>query len=389
LKVFDLNAINHLVLRKQHLTDSKIDDIVQIVRDINGLHATDPATPYLSLLARTNTFAKTRLDEELYVKRNLGKIRCMRKTVFALSKEMIPIAYSATKKMAQIASEKYSQYLGVTQKQYEETSKSVLKMLKGKGMTTKEVKKALRTELNISAIINLMCDEGLLIRGNPRHGWRSNIHTYYLFREYFPDINLNAIHEAKAKEVLVKQYIASFGPVNQNDVTWWTGFLKREAEEIIERLQDQITQIRISELKGSYFMLSSDSKLLQSLTPKKHVVNLLPSLDPYLMGYKDRERYLKCKYYEYVFDRSGNATSTILLDGEVIGVWDIAEKDEPSVKLFLFEEVKKAAFNSICLMAKKTGKFIVDKEVQIKECRSMVPLTQRTAGSVMTPLKDC
>ncbi len=181
-----LNVSNHLVLHKQHLTnDSKANDIIQIVRDMSGLHATSPTTPYLSLFARTRNFAKEQLDEELYIKRNLGKIRCMRKTVYVLSKEMIPIAYSATKKMVEPVSEKYSQYLGVTRKKYEEASKLILKTLKDRGMTAKEIKKALRTELNISAILNLMCDQGLLIRGNPRNGWKSNVHTYHLFRDFF------------------------------------------------------------------------------------------------------------------------------------------------------------------------------------------------------------
>jgi len=107
------------------------------------------------------------------------------------------------------------------------------------------------------------------------------------------------------------------------------------------------------------------------------------------MGYKEHERCLNPKYYYYVFDRSGNATSTILLNGEVIGVWDIAEKAEPLIKLFLFEEAEKTVLNDIRIMAKKIGKFIVDGEVQIKECTSMVPLTRRTAGGVMSPLKGC
>ena len=390
MSIFNLRVINHFVLRKQHLTEvSKIDNIVQIVKDINGLHATDPATPYLSLFARTRNFAKEQLDEELYIKRNLGKIRCMRKTIYILPKEMILMAYSATKKMVELASEKYSQYLGITRKQYEETSKSILKILEGTGMTAKEIKNVLRTGLNISAIVNLMCDQGLLIRGNPRHGWKSNIHIYYPFWNYFPDINLNAVNEEKAKELLIRQYIASFGPVSENDVAWWTGFLKREVMGILEGLQNQITQVEISNLKGSYLMLSSDLKSLQSLKLERHVLNLLPNLDPYLMGYKERERYLNPKYYNYVFDRSGNATSTILLNGEVIGVWDIAEKAEPLIKLFLFEEVEKTVLNDIRIMAKKVGKFIVDREVQIKECPSMVPLTRRTAGGVMSPLKGC
>jgi len=30
-----------------------------------------------------------------------------------------------------------------------------------------------------------------------------------------------------------------------------------------------------------------------------------------------------------------------LVDGRVVGVWDFMEDNEPSVKLFLFEDVKK------------------------------------------------
>jgi len=250
----NLKVVNHLVLRKQHLTGgSKIDNIVQIVRDVNSLHATAPTTPYLSLFARTRNFVKEHLDEELYVKRSLGKIRCMRKTVHVLSKEMIPIAYSATKRMVELASEKYSQYLGITRKEYEEMSKLVLRALRGKGMTTKEIKKALKTELNISAIVNLMCDQGLLIRGNPRNGWKSNIHTYYLFQDYFPDIDLNGVNEAKAKELLVKHYLASFGPVTENDVVWWTGLLRGEVRKILESFGDQITPDRNSKSERHLF----------------------------------------------------------------------------------------------------------------------------------------
>ena len=106
------------------------------------------------------------------------------------------------------------------------------------------------------------------------------------------------------------------------------------------------------------------------------------------MGYKERDRYLDSKNYNYIFDRAGNATSTILLNGETIGVWDVYEKPSPIVKLFLFEGVQNEVLKDIHSMAKKIGKFIMEKEVQIKECDSMTPLTRRKAGGVMSPLKD-
>jgi hypothetical protein len=385
----DFDRVNRFVLRKQHLTsESRIDDAVQIAGDISGLHATSPTTPYLSLYTRTPNFTTEQLDEELYIKRNLGKIRCMRTTVHVLPKEMIPIAYSATKRLSVPLSEKYGQYLGVGEKEFEENSKLILTMLKGKAMTAKEVKKALKSKLNISAIINLMCDKGLLIRGKPQSSWKSNIHTYHVFSEFLPDLNLDAINEAEARKLLTKRYIASFGPTTEKDIAWWAGFPNGEVKRASESLKNELTWVEISDLEANFLMLVSDWKQLQLQKHEaREVVNLLPSLDPYLMGYKHRERYLAPEHRDNVFDRSGNATSTILLNGKVIGVWDISEKPAPLVKLFLFEKVRKTVWKDIRSIAKRMGEFILNREVQIKECDSMIPLTRRTAGGVMSPLK--
>jgi hypothetical protein len=107
------------------------------------------------------------------------------------------------------------------------------------------------------------------------------------------------------------------------------------------------------------------------------------------MGYKDRERYIELKNYEYVFDRSGNVTSTILLDGRIIGVWDVAEKPKPILKVLFFSKIDKDTLDKAYKEAYRIGEFIMEKKIQIKECKQMTPLTKRTAGGFMTPLKDC
>ncbi|MHA1223796.1 MAG: DNA glycosylase AlkZ-like family protein [Candidatus Heimdallarchaeaceae archaeon] len=83
MKPFPLATINYFILSKHHLTPkTKIDNILQIAHDICGLHSTSQTTPYLSLFSRTNSFQKEDLEKEAYEKKNLGKIRCMRKTIF-------------------------------------------------------------------------------------------------------------------------------------------------------------------------------------------------------------------------------------------------------------------------------------------------------------------
>ncbi|MFB0504033.1 MAG: winged helix DNA-binding domain-containing protein [Candidatus Bathyarchaeia archaeon] len=370
--------------------DSRTDDIARIVKDVGGLHATSPKTPYLSVFSRAENFTRDRLDEELYVKRSLGKVRCMRKTVYILPKALIPVALSATRMMVELASERYSRYLGVTEREYSETSKLVLNVLKGEGMTANEIREALGTELNISAILNLMCDQGLLIRGNPRGGWKSNIHTYHLFHDYFPDIHLDKLDEERATVLLVQIYLRSFGPVTENDIVWWTGLNRTRIQEALRKIREETVLVKIGAFEDDFIMLKSDKALIEDINlPGKRILNLLPGLDSYLMGFKERQRYLDYEDYERVFDRSGNVTSTILLDGRVAGVWDFADDDEPLVKIFLFGKVEESVLNGIYLKAQDIGRFIADKEVGIRECDSMIPLTRRTAGGVMSPLKGC
>ena len=84
----NLNCVNRFRLHQQHLSDaSKTEDTVQIARDIYGLHATNPTAPYLSLFARARDFTRDKLDKELYVRKSLGKIRCVRTTVHVLPRE--------------------------------------------------------------------------------------------------------------------------------------------------------------------------------------------------------------------------------------------------------------------------------------------------------------
>ena len=381
----DLIVVNNSLLRKQHLLDNSTDDLAQIVRDIGGLHGTIPKTPYLSLFSRTKNFTKQQLDEELYTKRSLGRIRCVRKTVYILPKELLSTAFSATKSMVELTSKQYSQYLGVTKKDYIELSQQILRLLKGRGLTAKETKTELGTDLNVSAVMNLMCDQGLLIRGNPKSGWKSNLHTYYLFHDYFPDVNLNQPNKKHAIELLVQYYISSFGPVTENDIIWWTGLTKTLIQDALKKLE--VVSVNVEGLEGSFFLLKSDTAL-KEVSPRNRVVNLLPALDSYIMGFTERKRFLPHQYYNNVFDRSGNAAPTILVDGKVVGVWDFIADKKPAVKILLFEHPEHSTLTTIYSKAQQIGKFIADKEVTVKQCNSMLPLPSRTAGGFMSPLKN-
>ena len=150
-------------------------------------------------------------------------------------------------------------------------------------------------------------------------------------------------------------------------------------------MKDELISIKIDNMKNNFIIFQEDEKRLSDITTShKPVVNILPILDTYIMGYKERNRYLNQKNYYFIFDRSGNATNTIILNGHVIGIWDI---DEPYIKMFLLINIQTRIKKIITDKLIKIGIFYTDKKLKIKECKSMIPLNKRTAGSVMKPLK--
>jgi hypothetical protein len=386
-----LERVNQFTLNKHHLAKGKrSSDLVQVAEDVVGLHATNSTTPYLSLFARMQPFRKEMLDEALYVEHRVGKIRCVRNTIYIHTKEWLPVFHAATSRRVEALSRRYLEYRGVTEGQYNAMAEKILSMLVGKGMTATEIRKELSTDLDISAVLYLMCDQGLLVRGEPVSGWKDKRVRYTRFRDYFPDLELGREVEAQAMVAVVKQYLRSFGPVSKEDIEWWTGFGRKNVRWALEQIEAEIVALSVEGIDLYYTLLRSDLEGLIAMDLSDvPIVNILPSLDSYLMGFKKRERYLDNENADLVFDRSGNATSAILVDGKVVGVWDFQDQTTPVIKVFLFEDVNRNVRDMIHAEAFRTGRFIADREVELKVCETMKPLPDRPAGSVMAPLKDC
>lgn len=312
----------------------------------------------------------------------------MRNTLFIIPKEDAPIMHNATNFLKENRFDGFFTHSDFTRMEYNELESKILQVLKKESLIAADIKKRISSDRNISIIISLMCDKLLLVRDKPPKGWKDRRNTYALMKNSFPDLNFDDLEEIEAIQSLVLKYIKSYGPVTEQDITWWTGLTRTKARRVIETLQSQLQIISISE--DIYFIDNSDIEVLKNLSvPKDPVINLLANLDPYLMGYKNRKRFINHDIYDYVFDRSGNATTTILLNGIVIGIWDFQTKPEPTVKILLFQEITKDILKVIKKQANLIGEFILEQDITIQECKNPIPLTKRSAGTFMRPLKNC
>jgi len=199
---------------------------------------------------------------------------------------------------------------------------------------------------------------------------------------------LSEMEELHAKEQMVRYYLSSYGPVTFTDISWWTGFSKGDVKRILGVLKNDLISVEISGISGSHMMLSSDNESLNSVeVSKKSQVHLLPALDPYLMGFKDRQRFLDDTHSAWIYDRSGNATNAILVNRRIVGIWDWIDQKEPEIRYYLFKKIDPVVKDVLHSRAKKIGRFVFDKNPRILEKDSMIPLNQRTMGGFMSPLR--
>jgi hypothetical protein len=201
---------------------------------------------------------------------------------------------------------------------------------------------------------------GLIIRTKPRGTWRSNLYEYAVLQDWLPQVDLRSVDVEQARGEIVRRYLQGFGPATFDDVQWWTGFSKRDTEKALKPLRPHITEVDISGIGSGYLMLQDDARQLNSYAPEPSpYVFLLPSLDPYIMGYRDRRRFLAEEHHKKVFDRAGNALPTVWAGGRLVGAWDQSQADG-RVIYGLFEPVGEAEESLLAARAQRLGELLGD-----------------------------
>lgn len=333
-----LAQVNRFVLHKQHLTaPAPTGSIAQSVQDIGGLHATLAAVPYLALWARGGASVKEDLATALYEQRSLAKVLCMRNTLFILPKALLPIAYQATKQRRKALLTSYLRHYGISDEEYQRGCAAVSELLAGGPRTSAEIKQELSSPA-MAVMVDLMPDDWWLVRANPRGSWRSNMHEYLPFHDSFPDVNLDSVSPHEAQTKLVWHYLSCFGPASREDVAWWAGLSKTEVQRALRALDDTVVETEVAGLQGTYFVTATDLMQMVQDSDQEYHLTFLPTLDPCIMGYKDRIRFLHPSQYDRVFDASGNALPTVWRDGQVVGIW-MEDKKKQAIQVLLFDPV--------------------------------------------------
>jgi hypothetical protein len=325
-----------------------------------GLHATDPATPYLSLWARIPGFARADLDAELYDVRRLVKHLAMRRTLWVVRRDDLPsVQAAASDRVAATERRRLladAEKAGLPADWLDAACAAVLEHLAEHGPTgARELRAALpqlagrydyapgrpwggETPL-APRVLTVLAVRGDIVRGPNDGGWTVSRPRWATVEHWLgggggaQPIGGAAVDAEQAAADMVTRWLRRFGPATLTDVKWWFGNTLTWARAAL-RAVDAV-EVDIDGATG--YVLPDD------LDPEPQVAPwaaLLPGLDVTTMGWYDRDWYIGTHRGE-VFDSNGNGGPAAWCNGRVVGGWGV--DTEGRVVLHLLEDVGRDA----------------------------------------------
>lgn len=324
-------------LARRHHLASGAATIVDAARAMVCLHATDPATVYLSARARVPGMQVADLDRALYEDRSLVKHLSMRRTLFVFPRDALPYAQAGAS--ARVAGRERRRLVADVEKAglyrdgaswLREASDAVLDALDGGAPTAYT---ALRDRLPIlqgamthgegkswggkvsvgPRVLTVLSAEGLILRATNDGSWRVS-RNRWATTEAWLDEPIADVPEPDGVAWLVEQWLRAFGPGTETDLRWWLGSTLTAVRKALSSLD--IVEVALDG-GGTGYLMADDA---DPVAPVEPWAALLPGLDPTTMGWKERDWYLG-PHRDPLFDPAGNAGPTLWWDGRIVGGW--------------------------------------------------------------------
>ncbi len=316
-----------------------------------GLHATDPATPYLSLWARMAGFLTSDLDTELYQKRSVVKHLAMRRTLWVVTAEDLAIIQPAASDRV-AANERRrlvadAQKAGVAEdgeRWLDAACTAVLRHLGEHGPASGSDLRAALPELAgtwdpapgkrwggpvplAPRVLTVLSVRGDIVRGPNGGTWTTSRPRWVTAADWLTrPVEPRPADDARAE--LTRRWLHAFGPATVDDIKWWFGTTLTAVRTALAEIG--AVAVDLHGVPG--FALADD---LDPEPDTEPWCALLPGLDLTTMGWFQRDWYLG-EHRGQVFDRNGNAGPTAWWNGRVVGGW--SQDADGRVQLQLLED---------------------------------------------------
>jgi hypothetical protein len=310
-----LRALNRATLARQLLLERQRLDVADAVRRVGPIQAQEPASPYLALWNRVRDFDPSALDAA-FAAGTVVKASLFRITLHAVHADDYPLFHDAVAPALRAVRQRANRF--TTTAPSPEAVDAILPELLAFATTPRS-----RSELDtwLAARLGHPDTAGMwalrahapmlhVATGGP---WSFGLRPAYVAAPG----RIRDDQGVRSLAVVVTRYLEAFGPASLADIAQFTKLSRTAIREAIRELGAALTMREGP--AGAELVDLPDHPL-----PAKDTAappRLLPMWDSLLLAYADRSRVIPPAYRKAVIRSNGDVLPTLLVDGEVAGVW--------------------------------------------------------------------
>jgi len=330
MRTLTQQALNRALLARQLLLERGRLELPEALERIGGIQAQYAPSMYTGLWSRVEDFERAALTEALE-RRTVVQGTLMRGTIHLVSRaDYWPLALAVRDARRALWLRAHPEPSG---RAMAAAARTLGRRLEGGATLPRREVEALLGRPR-AAGIHMWLD---LVRAPPSGTWERRRADLYAAAEDW--IGPPAVGLREPTELLVRRYLAGFGPASRKDVASFTGLSLTALRPVFERLGP----VRFAAEDGEELLDLAGAPLPDPDTPAPP--RLLPTWDATLLVHARRTGVLPERHRPRIFHtRNPQSLPTFLVDGAVAGSW---RHEDDGIRLEPFEALDAASLRAV------------------------------------------
>jgi hypothetical protein len=375
-------------LHRHHLfARARRTELVRVVGDIGGAQAQVPSAAELSIWARVHGLGPGDVADALWRERSLTKAWCMRRTLYLLPSSDLAVFVRGSARRAD-REVRWMRRQGISEGRLASLLDAVLASL-DRPVSREEIARRVSRRLGLPMrwgpgggwgserkvpgvklgslvcpagyLLHLAGARGVLCSGPPEGGEP----TFVRAEAWLGDDWQDRI-QPRAEEELLRRYLRSFGPATDRDFAAWTQMTVADARRIWVRLEGDLAAVDGGGRPA--WVLREDLPTLRDSATEEESVRLLPYFDTFLLGHPRRDDLVDASPYRRVYRPAGWVAPTLLVNGQVRGVWRHGRKapgERLPLRVETFGPLSRSESSGLAAEAKGLAEFLGARGVDL------------------------
>lgn len=313
-------------LRRQRLDERRGGGaMLDVARDLCGLHAQLTSSAELTLQARLDGLEPGAMQRALWQERTLVKTWAMRGTLHLFAADDYPLWPAALPAFYRVQPA-WLRHYGLTADELERLLDAIEDALGGEPLTRGQLAEAVTASTGSAHLGEQMRHSwGALLKpaafqGRLCFGPSKGQNVTFTRPDRWLGRPIRRSDPREAMREVARRYLDAFGPARVEDLgRWWAGISAAQASRLLASLGDEVANVEVD--GATLWLLRAHLDQLRSAQSSR-LVRLLPAFDQYVVGApRAEDAVLAPALRKRVYRDQGWLSPVLVVDGRMEGVW--------------------------------------------------------------------